>query len=64
MILSAAEIVAITGRRRFTAQCRALMAMGIRYAVRTDGSPVVSRAAVDAVLGAAKVEKREPELRL
>lgn len=42
MILSAAEIIAITGRRRFTAQCLALMAMGIRYAVRTDGSPVVS----------------------
>lgn len=64
MILTHDEIKALTGRVRFAAQRRALFAMMIRYVVRPDGSPVVTKAAVDEALGVVKIEAREPELRL
>lgn len=51
MILSPDELVALTHKRRPSAQARALRAMGIEHRARADGSLAVSRAHVDAVLG-------------
>jgi hypothetical protein len=41
MLLSAADLEALTGYRRPSAQVRALRAMGIEHWVRPDGRPVV-----------------------
>lgn len=50
-LLTPAEIVTLTGKRRYRAQVRALGKMGVRHVVRPDGSPVVARAIVAALLG-------------
>ena len=41
LILAAEELQEITGRKRYSAQVRALREMGIRHWVRPDGKPVV-----------------------
>lgn len=64
MILDAPTLRTLTGHRRSDAQRRALDRMGIPYTLRPDGRPVVLQSVVEAKLGAAKREQREPELRL
>jgi hypothetical protein len=66
--LSPDELVALTRRRRSDAQARELVAMGIPYRARTDGTLAVLRAAVDAILGVPDQSQRvartaEPQLR-
>lgn len=58
MFLTPEELVELTHRQRPAAQIRALRAMGIEHRVRPDGKPVVLRAHVEALLGAAKPPKR------
>lgn len=53
MFLTPEEVAELTNRRRSAAQARALNAMGIEHRRRPDGSIVVSRAHVDAMLGVA-----------
>lgn len=52
LTLTREEIEALTHRVKYSAQRRALDAMGIRYEERVDGSPAVLRATVGAALGA------------
>ena len=47
MFLSHEEVGELTGRVRYTAQRRALRAMGIEHWVRPDGRPMVARASID-----------------
>lgn len=49
-LLTRDEIVELTGKRRYKAQCRALVRMSLRYVCRPDGSPVVARALVTSML--------------
>lgn len=44
------ELIDATHRRQFTAQARALQRMGVPFVRRPDGSLLVSREALDAVL--------------
>lgn len=49
--IAASEIARLTGRKRWSAQCRALKAMGIAYrraGPRGDGEPLVLAIALDA----------------
>jgi hypothetical protein len=50
-ILTPDELIDITRKVKFKAQRRALGKMGIKHAIRPDGSLVVSRALVTAMLG-------------
>jgi hypothetical protein len=52
MFLTAAELADLTKRKLPRAQVRALRTMGIEHIIRPDGSPVVLRAHVEAMLGA------------
>lgn len=49
--LSQPEIRELTGRQKYSAQIRALRALGIVHKVRADGSPVVWRDHVAIELG-------------
>jgi len=66
MLLTINELRELTGRIQSDAQARKLDAIGIPYRRRLDKSLVVSRAAVDTVLGVphARTETNEPRLRL
>lgn len=68
MLLTAEEVRELTGMQRPSAQARALQGMGIECRRRPDGSVVVLRAVVVAVLGGGmaqpKVEAEIPEPRL
>lgn len=68
MLLTAEEVRELTGMQRPSAQARALQSMGIECRRRPDGSVVVLRAVVDAVLGggaiAPKIEPTAPEPQL
>lgn len=70
MLLTAEEVRELTGMQRPSAQARALQGMGIECRRRPDGSVVVLRAVVEAVLGGGMVQPRveaeipEPRLRL
>ena len=68
MLLTAQEVRDLTGMQRPSAQARALKSMGIECRRRPDGSVVVLRAVVEAVLGGGlitpKVEPSMPEPRL
>lgn len=52
LILSHEELCAITGRRRYSAQAKALARLGISHRVRADGFPLVSRAYFERIMGA------------
>lgn len=52
LILDPEEIRALTGRRRYRAQARALARMGISYRLRPDGFPIVSRTHFEAIMSA------------
>lgn len=60
MFLSDAELVALTGKARHSAQLRALRSMGIEHRVRPDGSLAVSRSHVEGLLGGAAGDKVTP----
>ena len=62
MFLTPEQIQTLTKKRRWTAQARALQAMGIPHRLRVDGSPVVTVAAVEP--RAAVTMRPEPRLRL
>lgn len=51
LILSHEELSALTGRRRYRAQARALARMGITHRLRPDGFPIVSRAHFEQSMG-------------
>lgn len=52
LILTADEVADLTGvKRRKSAQCQALKKLRIPYLEREDGSPIVARAVVEALLG-------------
>ena len=61
MILPTETIIALTGRKRRSAQVRQLKVMGIPHRLRSDGSPVVLEA--DVVVPNAPAAKA-PKLRL
>ena len=59
MILSPSELVALTRRDRPSAQARVLRVLGIPFATHpADGTQIVSRAAVEKVLGVVVGELR------
>jgi hypothetical protein len=47
LFLSRADIARLTGKRRFSAQRRALDEMGVRYTIAATGEPLVREAALD-----------------
>lgn len=47
MFLTADELRRLTGKKRFTAQCRALDGLGIRYTKAATGEPLVRQDALD-----------------
>lgn len=51
LILSYAEVSAITGRSRYRAQAKALTRLGISHRVRPDGFPIVSRTHFEEIMG-------------
>jgi hypothetical protein len=53
LFLSADEMIELTGKYRKASQIAALRQMGIKHSVRPDGRPLVSRAHVDRIHGAA-----------
>jgi hypothetical protein len=63
MLLTAVDLVELTGRKRAAAQCRALDAMGMVYLLGADGRPRVLRSLVERMLGAPAVAP-EKELEL
>jgi hypothetical protein len=63
IVLSEQEIADITARVRATAQTRQLTHLGIPWERRTDGSLVVLRAHVNALVGAAQDTKPRPRVR-
>lgn len=54
VLLTEDELILLTGRRRPSAQIRALRNMGIEHRVRPDGTPAVSRAHVESLLSGAR----------
>lgn len=65
MLLTAADLVELTGRKRASAQCRALDVMGIVYLLGADGHPRVLRSLVERLMGgepSAMLSPPEPEL--
>jgi hypothetical protein len=57
--LSPEEVFDLTGRQRWTAQCRALAEMGVAFRANAVGRPLVERAAV--VSAPVRHKKREPD---
>lgn len=57
MFLTPDQLEALTHRVRPSAQMRALDKMGIKYLPRPDGTPAVSCAHVDKVMGAGTSER-------
>ncbi len=52
--LTPRDVAEITGKRRYLAQARALARMGVRLIMRPDGSPVVTKLALDAAISDVK----------
>lgn len=64
MLCTEEELIAITHKERPSAQARALLAMGIAFKPRPDGTLAVSRAHVEHLLGGAQrttMKKHEPD---
>jgi hypothetical protein len=64
LTLTAAELEALTCRKRSDGQCRELRAMGIPFKTRRDGSPAVLRVVAELALGARGTTMRETEPRV
>ena len=54
MFLDAAELKRLTGKVRYTAQRRALDALGVRYTKAATGEPLVRQADLDGKAAAAR----------
>lgn len=50
-ILDDEEVYAMTKKRRYSTQCQELRMLGVPFKERTDGSPVVTRDAVNYSMG-------------
>ena len=50
-VLTIAEVIEITGRRRHRAQAMVLGRMGVPFITRPDGRPIVSRLAFERMMG-------------
>lgn len=59
--LSQSEVEGVTGKKRFSAQARALAKMGIECRVRPDGSPLVSRLAYERAMGGVSKRSKDKE---
>lgn len=65
MILTTEQVEELTKKKRHAAQCRVLLGLGIAYAIRPDGSPVVLLQAVERAIGGIyNPVTKEPSLRL
>ena len=64
LILTPIELIELTQRERSKAQARALTYMGIEHRIRPDGSLVVLRSHVDALLGSSSERKVPKEWEL
>lgn len=68
MFLTSEEVIDLTGKKRPSAQVRALRGMGIEHRVRADGKVIVARAHIEKILDCNvenKVKKRiEPKWEL
>lgn len=62
LALTPDELIELTGKRRPTAQARALRSMGIAYIPRPDGTLVVLHATLTIVKTLS--QEREPQLQL
>ena len=62
MILTPEELQTLTARRRSDAQRRELVALGVPFRARTDGSLVVLRSDLERKPDAPVVQTREPQL--
>lgn len=58
--LTALEVIDLTGRKRWSAQCRALAHMGIPFRPNAVGRPLVERDAVLSHTDKAAAGRREP----
>lgn len=61
LFLSDDEIQALTGKKRKSAQCRALSMLGVEHKIRADGVPVVLRAHLEKVMGGAETPATKPK---
>ena len=64
MLLSAAELADLTGRKRPSAQARWLAGAGMRFVLGADGRPRVLRAEVERYMLSGPVKQIEPRLRI
>ncbi|WP_420872167.1 DUF4224 domain-containing protein [Achromobacter anxifer] len=66
LTLSQEELIELTGKARKAGQIEALKFLAIPFKIRPDGTPVVLRAAMEAVLGHATKNQgsASPSLRL
>lgn len=55
------EVIELTGRQRWAAQCRALAGMGVPFKPNAVGRPLVERAAVCTSKPTTKRRKAEPD---
>ena len=63
LVLSYDELCIVTGRRRHSAQARALADMHISFRLRPDGLPLVSRAHFEQAMGEAGADTQSKTLR-
>ncbi|NKF21529.1 DUF4224 domain-containing protein [Solimonas marina] len=63
MFLTDAQIERLTGKKQHAAQARQLQAIGLKYAMRADGSLVVLESAVESLLNpeAKRKVRKSPE---
>lgn len=63
MFLNADELIAMTGKEKSQAQCRALNALGVPHKRRPDGKVLVLRSVAESALGAGqrKITTIEPD---
>ena len=64
LVLSREEVREVTGCAQRESQRRHLTAMGIPFAVRADGWPVVDRRAYDHVMGVEAANEEQTDARL
>lgn len=64
--LSNHELIELTQKVRYKAQCSVLASLGVPFKIRKDGTPVVLRSSLEATLGNAPKNQKQatPSLRL
>lgn len=58
-ILDEEELIKLTGKKRRPDQCKALRTMGVPHRIRIDGTPIVTREAVNEYCGADATRREE-----